>query len=89
MPIRGVHPCSEAHTATYKMFIWLLSTMVIWPKRKADKLRLQPRSKKASTDTSTPLHHVFMTWIFPLLPVAKLRYKLPVTMDALVFLMHT
>jgi hypothetical protein len=88
MPIRGVHPVSRAHTAAYKMYVWLLSTRERWPKRKADNLHLQPRSKNASNYTSTP-PYVFMTWIFALLPVVQVRYKLPVTMDAVTFLMHT
>jgi hypothetical protein len=87
MPIRGVHSVPGAHTAAYKMDIWLLSTWVRCPKRKADHLHLQPRSKNESSDTSTP-PYVFMTWVFALLPLAQLRYRLPVKMNALAFLMH-
>jgi hypothetical protein len=44
----------RCQSEAYKMYIWLFSTKVRWPKHKADNLHLQPRSKNASTDTSTP-----------------------------------
>lgn len=87
MSIRGVHPVPGAHTDAYKMDIWLLSTWMRWPKSKADHLHIQPRSKNESSDTSTP-PYVFMTWVFALLLLVQLRYKMPVKMNALTFLMQ-
>ena len=54
MPIRGVHPGSGAHTAAYKVYIWLLSTRVRWPKRKADIYSLGRKTRQLIP----PLHHM-------------------------------
>jgi len=56
MPIRDSHPGSGAHTTAYKIYIWLLSTRVRWPKRKADNFIYSTGRK--TRQLIPPLHHM-------------------------------